>query len=166
MAARLWRLDWQRPPDWLWRALIFLIALGLLVLITTRWNNWQADSTWQSTDDAYLQSDLTPIAARVSGYVRSMPVEDFQHVRSGELIAEIVDDDYRAGVAQLIASVAAANAQIEDLRAQQELRVSTRAPGLPLPRRPHKCSSPPSRSGSGRCSERAVCCSRPPLHSP
>ncbi len=125
MAARLWGLDWHRPPDWLWRALIFLIALGLLVLITTRWNNWQADSTWQSTDDAYLQSDLTPIAARVSGYVRSMPVEDFQRVRSGQLIAEIVDDDYRAGVAQLIASVAAANAQIEGLRAQQELQRAT-----------------------------------------
>ena len=117
--------DWRRPPDWLWRALVFLVALGLLVVITTRWNGWQSNSTWQSTDDAYLQSDLTPISARVPGYVRSMPVEDFQSVRAGQLIAEIVDDDYRATVAQLTAAVAASNAQVEALKAQQHLQKAT-----------------------------------------
>ena len=122
MAERTLGFDWRRPPDWLWRAAIFVIALGLLVLITTRWNNWQSNATWQSTDDAYLQSDLTPIAARIPGYVRSMPVEDFQRVRSGQLLAEIVDDDYKASVAQLTAAVAAASAQIEALRAQRELQ--------------------------------------------
>lgn len=125
MAAGALRFDWRRPPDWLWRALIFLVALALLILITTRWNDWQSDARWQSTDDAYLQSDLTPVAARVAGYVRSMPVEDYQRVREGQLIAEIVDDDYKASVAQLTAAVAAANAQIEALRAQQELQRAT-----------------------------------------
>lgn len=125
MAESASGFDWRRPPDWLWRTLVFLVALGLLVLITTRWNSWASNATWQSTDDAYLQSDLTPIAAKVSGYVRSMPVQDFQRVAPGQLLAEIVDDDYKASVAQLTAAVAAAAAQIEALEAQQELQHAT-----------------------------------------
>jgi membrane fusion protein, multidrug efflux system len=114
--------DWRAPPDWIWRALIFLFALGLLIVITTRWNRWESDADRQSTDDAYLQADLTPIAAKVSGYVRAMPVQDFERVRAGQVLAEIVDDDYRAAVAQLTAGVAVAAAQIETLKAQRALQ--------------------------------------------
>jgi membrane fusion protein, multidrug efflux system len=114
--------NWRAPPDWIWRAIVFLLAVGVLVVITTRWGRWQSDSRRQSTDDAYLQSDLTPIAAKVSGYVRSMPVQDYERVKEGQLVAEIVDDDYRATVDQLAASVLAAQAQIEALKAQQELQ--------------------------------------------
>ena len=113
---------WHAPPDWIWRAVVFLLAVGVLVLITTRWGRWESNSRRQSTDDAYLQSDLTPIAAKVSGYVRSMPVQDYERVHEGQLLAEIVDDDYRATVDQLTASVAAAAAQIEALKTQQELQ--------------------------------------------
>lgn len=116
--------NWRAPPDWIWRTVVFLLAVGLLVLITTRWSRWETNSRRQSTDDAYLQSDLTPIAAKVSGYVRAMPVQDYERVHEGQLIAEIVDDDYRATVDQLTASVAAAAAQIEALKAQQELQAA------------------------------------------
>jgi membrane fusion protein (multidrug efflux system) len=114
--------NWRAPPDWIWRAIVFLLAVGVLVVLTTRWGRWQSDSRRQSTDDAYLQSDLTPLAAKVSGYVRSMPVQDYERVKEGQLVAEIVDDDYRATVDQLAASVLAAQAQIEALEAQQELQ--------------------------------------------
>ena len=113
---------WRAPPDWLWRAFVFLLALGVLVLITTRWNRWESNASRQSTDDAYLQADLTPIASKVSGYVRAMPVQDFERVREGQVLAEIVDDDYRAAVDQLTAGVAAAAAQIETLKAQHTLQ--------------------------------------------
>jgi len=116
---------WRRPPDWLWRCCALLLALGLLVLIATRGHRWQADAAWQSTDNAYLQSDLTPIAAKVPGYVRSIPVQDFERVRAGQLIAEIVDDDYRAIVAQLTGAVAAARAQVEALEAERRLQKAT-----------------------------------------
>jgi membrane fusion protein, multidrug efflux system len=114
--------DWRAPPDWLWRAFVFLLALGALVLITTRWRWWESNASRQSTDDAYLQADLTPIASKVLGYVRAMPVQDFERVREGQVLAEIVDDDYRAAVDQLTAGVAAAAAQIETLKAQHTLQ--------------------------------------------
>jgi membrane fusion protein (multidrug efflux system) len=122
MAGPKSAFDWRELPDWTWRALVFLFAVGALVLITTRWNRWETNARQQSTDDAYLQSDLTPIAAKVAGYVRSMPVQDFERVHAGQVLAQIVDDDYRATVDQLTAAVAAAEAQIEALKAQQALQ--------------------------------------------
>src|SRR5882762_10003540 len=109
-------------PDLIWRAGIFVAALGVLIVITTRWTFWEGNAEWQSTDDAYLQADLTPIAAKVAGYVRTLPVQDFDRVHAGDVLAEIVDDDYRAAVAQLEASVASATAQIQALKAQRELQ--------------------------------------------
>jgi membrane fusion protein, multidrug efflux system len=112
----------RRPPDWLWRLVVFLLAIGALIIITTRWNRWESNARLQTTDDAYLQADLTPIAAKVSGYVRSIPVQDFQRVHAGDLLVQIVEDDYRATVDQITASVLAAEAQIEALKAQRSLQ--------------------------------------------
>ena len=106
-------------PEYVWRAAVFIIALVLLIVIVTRWDRWQGGAGWQSTDDAYLQSDLTPIAAKVAGYVREAPVGDFERVRAGQLVVQLVDDDYRAAVAQGEANVAAAKAQLETLQAQR-----------------------------------------------
>jgi membrane fusion protein, multidrug efflux system len=114
----------RAAPDWIWRTIIFLLALGVLLLITTRWRIWETNASSQTTDDAYLQSDLTPISARVSGYIRDMPVQDFERVKKGQLIAQLVDNDYRATADQLAASVAAAGAQIGTIKAQRGLQDS------------------------------------------
>src|ERR1700728_4220265 len=104
-----------RLLEWTWRGLV-------LIVIITRWNYWEGDADWQSTNDAYLQADLTPIAAKVGGYVRALPVQDFERVRAGQVLAEIVDDDYHATVAQIIAGIAAAAAQVQALKAQRSLQ--------------------------------------------
>jgi membrane fusion protein, multidrug efflux system len=120
-------LSWDRMKavfryDLIWRTLIFIAAVIVLVVIVTRWNQWESDSVWQSTDDAFLQSDLTPIASKVAGYIRAIPVQDFERVHAGDVLAEIVDDDYRAAVAQINAGIASAAAQVEALKAQRQLQ--------------------------------------------
>jgi membrane fusion protein (multidrug efflux system) len=115
---------WHAPPDWVWRVVVFLIALALLILIATRWNRWEANASEQTTDDAYLQADMTRVAAKVSGYVRSMPVEDYERVKAGQVLVQLVDDDYKATVDQLVASVQAAGATIEALKAQRALQAA------------------------------------------
>jgi membrane fusion protein (multidrug efflux system) len=122
MAEQKSIFNWRAPPDWLWRTIIFLLAVGILVTITTRWNRWESNARKQTTDDAYLQSDLTPIAAKVAGYVHSMPVQDFERVHAGQLLVQIRQDDYQATVDQLAASVSAAAATIEALKAQRGLQ--------------------------------------------
>jgi membrane fusion protein (multidrug efflux system) len=114
--------DWRMAPELLWRALVFIVALGILFVVTTRWTRWQGGEGWHATDDAYLASDITPIAVRSPGYITDEPVEDYQRVRAGQLIAQVADQDYRAAVDQARANVAAADAQADALAAQRTLQ--------------------------------------------
>ena len=116
---RRWKVP--RVPGLVWRVLSFVLAAVILIVCFTQWNRWEGEARYQTTDDAYLQTDLTPLSAQVSGYVRAVPVQDFDHVRAGQLIVQIVDDDYRATLAQTAANVAAARAQIEEVQAQRPL---------------------------------------------
>jgi membrane fusion protein (multidrug efflux system) len=127
LGAAAHNINWRLAPEVTWRILAFIAALLILLVVTTRWDRWLGRAGWQATDDAYLQSDLTPIAAKVGGYVRDVPVQDFDHVRAGQTLAVIVDDDYRAAVDQASAGVAASAAQVATLKAQlalQEANVS------------------------------------------
>jgi membrane fusion protein (multidrug efflux system) len=118
------RISAWRPhlPGLVWRLATFLVAIIIVIVITTQWTRWEGRAGAQETDDAYLQADLTPISAKVPGYVRAIPVQDFERVKAGQVLAEIEDDDYRATVAQVEANVAAAKAQIETLDAQRALQ--------------------------------------------
>jgi membrane fusion protein (multidrug efflux system) len=118
------KVDWHKWSEIAWRALVFVVAVAILVVVTTRWNRWQGGPGWQNTDDAYLQADLTPIAAKVGGYIHELPVQDFDHVHAGQVVAQIVEDDYRAAVALARANLASANAQDQTLKAQRELQLA------------------------------------------
>jgi membrane fusion protein (multidrug efflux system) len=122
MRAPRFNIDWRLAPEVIWRALVFIVALAILIIVTTRWNRWQGGAGWQTTDDAFLQADLTPIAAKVPGYLSEVPVQDFERVRAGQTIAQVSDNDYRASVAQAEAAVASAMAQAEALKAQITLQ--------------------------------------------
>ena len=115
-------IGWAHILEALWRIAVFVVALVILVMIITRWNTWQGGKGWHATDDAYLQSDVTPVSVKVAGYVRRVPVQDFERVKAGQLVAEIVDDDYRAAVALAAANLKAAEAQLGTLSAQQSLQ--------------------------------------------
>jgi membrane fusion protein (multidrug efflux system) len=103
--------------------LFILLLVGVLVVVVAReWDWWVGSAVEQSTDDAYLQADMTPLAAKVPGYVRQVSVQDFQKVKIGGLLVEIVDDDYRAQLEQAQANVAAAQAAIENIEQQKLLQ--------------------------------------------
>jgi membrane fusion protein, multidrug efflux system len=101
--------------------ILFLIG-GLVIVLAREWDWWVGSAVEQSTDDAYLYADMTPLAAKVPGYVRQVPVQDFQKVKSGDLLVEIVDDDYRAQLEQAHANVDAAKAAIENIDQQKLLQ--------------------------------------------
>jgi membrane fusion protein, multidrug efflux system len=101
--------------------IVFLIGV-LVVFVARDWDWWQGSAARQVTNDAYLQADLTPLAAKSPGYVRSVLVGDFQRVKAGDVLAEIVDDDYRATLDQAEANVDAATAAIENIERQKLLQ--------------------------------------------
>jgi membrane fusion protein, multidrug efflux system len=107
------------------RLFILLLAAGLVAFVAMQWDWWVGSARWQTTDDAYLTADLTPLAAKVPGYVRRVIVHDFQRVKAGDLLVEIVDDDYRAQVAQSEGNVASAQATAETILQQKQLQVAS-----------------------------------------
>ncbi len=118
------KIDWNKAFEFGWRILVFVVAVGIIVVVSTNWTRWEGGSGWQRTNDAYLQADLTPIAAKVAGYVRELPIQDYQRVHKGQVLAQLVEDDYRAAVAQAAAGVATALAQAQALKAQHELQLA------------------------------------------
>ena len=103
--------------------LAVLIAAGVIVvLFATQWDRWVGLAVRQVTDDAYVRGDITPLSAQVEGYVRRVPVDDFQRVKEGELLVEIEDDDYRARVAQAEADLQAAKAEARGIEAEARSR--------------------------------------------
>ena len=112
----------KRLGGWLYPILriAFLIFAAWLVWYTAgHWNRWTGAARFETTDDAYIAGDVTPLSARVSGYVTEMPVNDFQTVSKGDLLAVIDPSDYRAQLDQAEANLAAAQATLANLANQQ-----------------------------------------------
>jgi membrane fusion protein (multidrug efflux system) len=81
-----------------------------------------------STDDAYVESIIAPLSAKVAGHVSELRVDDNQAVKSGELLLRIDPRDYEAKRDQVRAAVAVANASFLSARSDAELaRETTRA---------------------------------------
>jgi membrane fusion protein, multidrug efflux system len=118
------KLDWNKAFEFTWRILVFIVAIGIVVVVSSNWNRWEGGAGWQHTDDAYLQADLTPISSKVAGYLRELPIQDYERVHKDQVLAQLVDDDYRAAVAQAQASLASASAQSDALKAQRELQLA------------------------------------------
>ncbi|MFZ0015918.1 MAG: HlyD family secretion protein [Acetobacteraceae bacterium] len=104
------------------RLFILLLAGGLIAFVAAEWDWWVGSARLQSTDDAYLQADLTPLAARVPGYVRRVLVNDFQRVKDGDLLVEIQDDDYRAQLRQAEGNADNAKVAIATIEQQKTLQ--------------------------------------------
>src|SRR5260370_28916344 len=121
MAKEL-QMEFAKLKQWLVPTLIFLMAAGILVTIIGNWNSWASERAVQETDDAYVRADLTPLSTKVSGVVAKVFVDDYQTVKTGHLLVQLRDDDFRAQVAQGEAAVEAAKAALEDNRRHKDLQ--------------------------------------------
>jgi len=99
-----------------------VLVVVLAYVVSRHWDRWTGSAGRQRTDDAFLQTDITPVGAKVSGYVLEAPLDDFTPVRKGQLLAALVPDDYRALLGQQDANVASATAALENNRALTELQ--------------------------------------------
>jgi len=92
-----------------------LIAIVVLVLILGGIFLWRYLSSYESTDDAQVDVHLSPVSARISGYVIKVNVGDNQWVQKGDVLVEIDPKDYEVAVAQAQANLASAQATAESL---------------------------------------------------
>ena len=69
-----------------------LAAFVFIAVATLQWNEWTGNAVIQTTTDAYVRADLTRLSSRVAGEVLNVAVQDFQRVKSGDLLIQICSD--------------------------------------------------------------------------
>src|SRR5262249_15140523 len=53
---------------------IVAIAASTAVLFAARWDSWVGARIDQTTDDAYVKGDITPLSAKIEGYIHKVAV--------------------------------------------------------------------------------------------
>jgi membrane fusion protein (multidrug efflux system) len=124
IARRFSRVFFKRLQGRSTLVVVLLVALVIGVALVTIRNGVTLGGITgsESTDDAYVRADQIAISSHIAGYVESVPVQDNETVRQGQLVATIQDDDYRAKVASADAALAAAQSAADVLSGQAILQ--------------------------------------------
>ena len=110
----------RRGPLTIVAILVTGIAAVLAILYA-----WQLPpfAGWaQETDNAYVRGKVTVISPQVNGYITSVPVQDFQLVKRGQILAIIDDRIYAARVQQAKANLAAERASLANSQQTERSR--------------------------------------------
>ncbi len=71
---------------------------------------------YETTDNAFLHSDMTAISAKVPGYISTIPIADNQWVQENDLLLTLDDTDYQARLEEATAAVKRSQAALEALQ--------------------------------------------------
>jgi len=102
-----------------------LLAAGAGVAGGLYW--WRVGRFLESTDNAYVQADISVVSPKIQGYVREIRVAENQRVRAGDVLVVIEDRDFAARRAEAEAQLAAQQAAIttiEDEIVQQQAMIA------------------------------------------
>lgn len=100
--------------------LILLAVLVVAGLVGGGWY-WRYETTgkyFQSTDNAYIQSDAVVISPKIAGYVDRVFVEENQTVRQGQPLVQVDPREYQAQAAEIQAQIDIARTNAQGVRAQ------------------------------------------------
>ncbi|WP_448950750.1 HlyD family secretion protein [Labrys neptuniae] len=115
------------------------IILPILLLGALGAGGWYGYQWWTNgrfmveTDDAYVQADVSTLGVKVSGYVDSVPVQNGDTVKAGDVIVKLEDTDYRTALDSAKAKRATQNATIARIEQQitaQQAAVETANAGV------------------------------------
>lgn len=78
------------------------IILGVLLVIGIVFGivEWNYYSKHVDTDDAQIDGDISPVVARVGGYVKDINFEENTHVTEGQVLVKLDDNDYKVKLEQ------------------------------------------------------------------
>lgn len=98
-----------------------LPVIALAVLGGAGWfgYDWWTTGRFEiSTDDAYVHADFAVMAPKVSGYIDSIPVQDYAAVKAGDPLIVLEDGDYRIALVTAVAKFDAQQAAIDRIDRQ------------------------------------------------
>jgi membrane fusion protein (multidrug efflux system) len=96
------------------RKILMIGAAVLLVGVIVGVAYWLYARQYESTDDAFIEGDITQISPKVSAYVKKVEVKSNQFVHKGDLLVELDPSDLEVRLQQ-------AKAQLETARSQRGL---------------------------------------------
>ncbi|MCP6761201.1 MAG: HlyD family secretion protein [Fischerella sp. CENA71] len=107
------------PKHQKWRDLTLLI-LGLSAVFfgIFGYQLWQYIFTQESTDNAYVTSNIYPISSRINGTVVEVLVDDNQTVQKDQLLVKLDTKEYQSKVQQALASLQTARYQADAAQAK------------------------------------------------
>jgi membrane fusion protein, multidrug efflux system len=105
----------ENQPKAKGKKLIFPIILGLvlvgaLAFTVKEYVYYQSHTV---TDDAQVDADISPVIARVSGYVREIRFADNQFVKAGDTLVVLDDRDYRIKLQQVEAALSSTRQMVD-----------------------------------------------------
>ncbi|MBO9583923.1 MAG: HlyD family secretion protein [Flavobacterium sp.] len=103
---------------------VFLIAGGLWIL-----SLFFDFSSYETTNNAQVEAYLNNIAARATGHIKEIRFESNQHVRKGDTLVVLDDEEYRIKVKQAEADLAIAEGNLHSLQQNITTSVSNQASG-------------------------------------
>ena len=85
---------------------------------------WQVGRFIETTDDAYVGGDVTPIAPHVAGFVQRVLVSDNQRVEAGQTLLRLDPNEFEAALNHAAAVLQAREAALANLQAKRALQHS------------------------------------------
>jgi membrane fusion protein, multidrug efflux system len=71
----------------------------------------------ETTDNAQVETQISPVLPRVSGYVKTIAVNDYDSVKAGQLLVQLDDDELQTQLLQMEADYQSAQADIANAKA-------------------------------------------------
>jgi membrane fusion protein (multidrug efflux system) len=105
-------------------ALIGLACVAALAGSGYGYHWWTIGRFLESTDDAYVGGNVTPISPHISGFIAEILVTDNQRVNAGQVLVRLDDRDVRAAADHAEAILKQRTAMLASLRAKYALQQS------------------------------------------
>ena len=105
-----------RRPLYVGLAIVAVIVVAVCVTLY-----WLSARHYESTDDAFIDGDVTQMAPQVAGRVLALKFADNEHVTAGQTLVLIDPRDYQVKLEQAQAQRANAEAALQEAQAQVAL---------------------------------------------
>ncbi|QLD32301.1 HlyD family secretion protein [Mannheimia varigena] len=118
--------QWQPKKASLLKSLLVLILIAAGVLgILYAWKLPPFQTSLVETNNAYVRGKTTLVSSKIGGYVKEVPVSDYQIVEAGQVIARIDPTTYLAQVEQAKANLATQEANLSKITQSREATRAT-----------------------------------------
>ncbi|MEL4297387.1 MULTISPECIES: HlyD family secretion protein [Acinetobacter] len=125
--------------------LMLLVLIVGVLLIFRAWHVFPFSSSSEQTDNSYIKGQTTVLSSQINGYIKSVLVKDFDHVKKGQPLLIIDAQTYdqkvtqaqsavehakndlanqQQTIAQRQADILAAQAKVAQIQAEYQLSVS------------------------------------------